>query len=128
MTSELKRKVSVTLDADLLDCLATERGGLDSVEDEQAIHRLMRLLGGSVTESTPPMNPGHPHPRSVADEARLTSGTKWHEDDSSFGHEPSACALSRRPVVGQMSPSSGNATSRTPSPRPDSVEAAHRRR
>jgi len=97
MTSELKRKVSVTLDTDLvseieaegenrsahvntalrnepgarrrhrvfaelLDCLATERGGLDSVEDEQAIHRLMRLLGGSVTASTPPMNPGPPAP------------------------------------------------------------------
>jgi post-segregation antitoxin (ccd killing protein) len=94
-TSELKRKVGVTLDADLvseieaegenlsarvntalrnelaarrrhralaelLDRLATERGGLDSDEDQQAIHQFMRLLDGPVTESTPPMNPGPP--------------------------------------------------------------------
>ena len=85
MTSSAKRKVSITLDADLvaameadpsttlsaevnsalraeftrrkrqqalanlLDRLADERGSLDTPEDEAAIARYMRLLGG-VTE------------------------------------------------------------------------------
>src|SRR5262245_604453 len=94
MTDELKRKVSVSLDADLvreieaegeslsaqvnaalrneltarrrhraladlLDRLAAERGELDRREDEQAIRRFMRLLGGPDTGSgsTPAASP-----------------------------------------------------------------------
>jgi hypothetical protein len=37
-----------------------ERGGLDSDEDEQAIHRFMRLLGGPASASAPPAGPGSP--------------------------------------------------------------------
>lgn len=87
MTSSTKRKVSVTLDADLvealeadasvtlssevnsalraeftrrkrqqaladlLDNLASERGRLDTPEDEAEIARYMRLLGGMAEES-----------------------------------------------------------------------------
>jgi antitoxin component of MazEF toxin-antitoxin module len=86
VTSSAKRKVSVTLDADLvaaleaeggttlsaevnsalraefarrkrqqalgdlLDHLAAERGGLDTLEDEAEIARYMRLLGGLAEE------------------------------------------------------------------------------
>jgi hypothetical protein len=68
MTSSAKRKVSITLDADLVAAmeadgsttlsaevnsalrgLADERGSLDTPEDEAEIARYMRLLGG-VTE------------------------------------------------------------------------------
>ncbi len=87
MTTSAKRKVSVTLDADLvealeadtsvtlsaevnsalraeftrrkrqqaladlLDNLASERGGLDTPEDEAEIARYMRLLGGVAEDS-----------------------------------------------------------------------------
>ena len=97
MTSEAKRKVSVTLDADLvgeieargenlsahvntalrnelaarrrhraladlLDRLAAERGGLDSHEDEQAIHRFMQLLGGPAPQPAPSVSLPPPLP------------------------------------------------------------------
>ena len=57
MASAAKRRVSVTLDADLgslaalLDRLASERGALDTPEDEAAIERFMTLLGGAADES-----------------------------------------------------------------------------
>jgi antitoxin CcdA len=86
MTTQVKRKVSITLDADLvaaleaehednlsarvnaalradveqrgrrralgelLDRLAAEEGALDTAEDEAAIARFMRLLGGVADE------------------------------------------------------------------------------
>jgi antitoxin CcdA len=46
MTSSAKRKAL----EGLLDCLADERGSLDTPEDEAEIARYMRLLGGMAEE------------------------------------------------------------------------------
>ena len=51
LRTEFTRRKQQQALADLLDCLADERGRLDTPEDEAEIARYMRLLGGMTEES-----------------------------------------------------------------------------